>query len=129
MKILIYCKNESMIDGIIEKEEIPLDTVLIADNPEKAVSLLYSQQIKKLFIDVTSIHDLKIIKYINNKKLNTKISLFGENIYKEIIPIIKESNFDVIQEIIIKTIIKNSEKIGYPNSIFAVSKPFIMEGK
>jgi len=95
MKILIYCKNESLIDGILEKQKIPIDSVLIANNPHKAVSLLYSHQIEKIFIEVSSIQDLKIINYINKKQMKTKISLIGENIYREIIPLIKESNFEL----------------------------------
>jgi len=96
MKVLVFSSDSLVIEDLLEKRALALTNAVLVSNHFQAISALKENNIEEAILNITSISDLKLIKYINNYNKNIKVLLFGDSFLNEIIPIIKNSNCEVM---------------------------------
>ena len=95
MKVLIYSQNNLIIDDLMEKTGFVKGCEVVVSSYLQAINALKKFYFTDVILNINSIADLKLMKFINENNPNIKISLFGDDLLNEIIPIIKQSNCKV----------------------------------
>jgi len=96
MKILVYSSDSLVIEDLLEKRDLTINNAVLVSNHFQAISALKENIFEEAILNIASISDLKLIKYINRNNKNIKVLLFGDSFLNEIIPIIKNSSCEIM---------------------------------
>jgi DNA-binding NtrC family response regulator len=98
MKTLIISTNNYFIDEIKDYFSLYNNSLLFAKNKREAFKILNKHTLDYVIVELSSLKELEIIKYINeNYQLTNIILIIGKTFNKQI-SIIKNGNFNIIEQ-------------------------------
>ncbi len=84
------------MDDILERQKISPEDAILVSSHQQAIEAFNNNTYSGVILNITSISDLKLIKFINQHDPNLKVHLYGDNLLNELIPIIKNSNVKML---------------------------------
>ena len=96
MRLLIYSQDKLIIDDLMENTGYSKGNEVVVSSYLQFVNSLKKYSFTDVILNIQSIRDLKLIKFLNRNYQNVKILLFGDDFINEIVPIIKNSKYKII---------------------------------
>ena len=96
MNVLAINKNKFQINELKEFFTRMNSVLFTAKTFREAIKKINNHQIDTVIIDINSISDIGMVKYLNDNFSNIKVFLTVENNFEDAISVFKEGNYSIL---------------------------------